>query len=101
MSVGAIRGPGWPDPSRMYGAVAGSAPPQTPGFAAALRAALGQADALQANRDEAVREMVAGRVDEAHDVMVAAEEAQLAFELMLEVRNRLLEAYQEIMRLQV
>jgi flagellar hook-basal body complex protein FliE len=45
--------------------------------------------------------MVAGTVTDAHDVMVATEEAQLAFELMLEVRNRLLESYQEIMRLQV
>jgi flagellar hook-basal body complex protein FliE len=33
--------------------------------------------------------------------MVAAEEAQLAFELLLEVRNKLLESYQEIMRMQV
>jgi flagellar hook-basal body complex protein FliE len=33
--------------------------------------------------------------------MVAAEEAKLAFDMLLEVRNKLLEAYQEIMRMQV
>ena len=44
---------------------------------------------------------VSGRVTEVHDVMIAAEEAQLAFELLLEVRNKLLESYQEIMRMQV
>ena len=36
-----------------------------------------------------------------HDVMIAAKESQLAFELLLEVRNKLLESYQEIMRMQV
>jgi flagellar hook-basal body complex protein FliE len=33
--------------------------------------------------------------------MVAAEEAKLSFELMLEIRNKLLESYQELMRMQV
>ena len=42
-----------------------------------------------------------GAPTEAHDVMVAAEEAKLAFDMLLEVRNKLLDAYQEIMRMQV
>jgi len=45
--------------------------------------------------------MVTGQVTEVHDVMIAAKEAQMAFELLLEVRNKLLESYQEIMRMQV
>jgi flagellar hook-basal body complex protein FliE len=48
-----------------------------------------------------VENMIAGNVTEVHDVMAAAEEAQLAFELLLETRNRLLESYQEIMRMQI
>jgi len=36
-----------------------------------------------------------------HDVMMAAQEAGLAFDLMLEVRNKLMDAYQEIMRMPV
>jgi flagellar hook-basal body complex protein FliE len=48
-----------------------------------------------------VQQMAAGAATEAHDVMIAAEEAQLAFELLLEVRNRLLESYQEIMKMQI
>ena len=45
--------------------------------------------------------MVTGEVTEVHDVMIAAKESQLAFELLVEVRNKLLESYQEIMRMQV
>jgi flagellar hook-basal body complex protein FliE len=70
-------------------------------FADTLRKAVADVNNLQAQRDEMVEGMVAGEVSEVHDVMVAAEEAQLAFELLLEVRNRLLESYQEIMRMQV
>ena len=46
-------------------------------------------------------DMISGKVTETHDVMIAARESQLAFELLLEVRNKLLESYQEIMRTQV
>jgi flagellar hook-basal body complex protein FliE len=36
-----------------------------------------------------------------HQTMIATEEANVSFQLMVEVRNRLLESYQELMRLQV
>ncbi len=88
------------DPSRLYGAAGQPSAPHA-SFADTLSSALRQVDALQARRDEAVGGMVAGTVQEPHDVMVATEEAQLAFELLLEVRNRLLESYQEVMRMQV
>jgi len=103
MSVGMVKGfPGF-DPARLYGAGAAPAAPAPtgPSFADQLRGALQEVNRLQGARDETVQGMVAGTVGEPHDVMVATEEAQLAFELMLEVRNRLLESYQEIMRLQV
>ena len=54
----------------------------------------------RADADEMVAGMISGQVTEVHDVMAAAEEAQLAFELLLEVRNRLLESYQQIMKMQ-
>lgn len=103
MSVGMVKGFPGIDPARLYGAgVAPAAPAANgPSFADQLRGALQEVNRLQGARDETVQGMVAGTVDDAHDVMVATEEAQLAFELMLEVRNRLLESYQEIMRMQV
>lgn len=102
MDVGSVRGPAGLDPARLYGAlVAPGADAARTSFAETLRGALGEVDRLQGQRDETVRATVAGQVNDAHDVMVAVEESQLAFELLLEVRNRLLESYQEIMRLQV
>jgi flagellar hook-basal body complex protein FliE len=100
MAVGAVGGIGAGDPSRLYGA-AGQASAPRASFADTLRSALQEVNSLQTRRDEVAGGLVAGTVQEPHDVMVATEEAQLAFELMLEVRNRLLESYQEVMRMQV
>ncbi len=63
--------------------------------------AIQEVDQLQTRRDDMVQEMVKGERVEVHEIMTAAEEAQLAFELMLEVRNKLLEMYQDITRMQV
>ena len=68
----------------------------------ALRREMSDAEGTaQGFRDQMVEGAVTGQVGEVHDVMIAAEEAQLTFELMLEVRNKLLEGYTEIMRMQV
>lgn len=48
-----------------------------------------------------VRQLVAGEEDNLHQIMMSLEKAKLEFELVLQVRNRLLESYQEIMRMQV
>jgi flagellar hook-basal body complex protein FliE len=98
MSLEALRGVGSAMPRPAIGES-----PATEGasFADTLKRALGEVNELQSQRDDMVENMVAGEVTEVHDVMMAAEEAQLAFELMLEVRNRLLESYQELMRMQI
>lgn len=51
--------------------------------------------------DLQVRQLAAGEHDNLHQVMLSLEKAKLGFELMVEVRNKLLEGYQEIMRMQV
>ena len=48
-----------------------------------------------------VQDLAAGKVDNIHDVMIAAEKANISLELVVEIRNKLLEAYQEMMRMQV
>jgi flagellar hook-basal body complex protein FliE len=48
-----------------------------------------------------VRQLAAGEHDNLHQVMLSLEKAKLGFELIAEVRNKLLEGYQEIMRMQV
>ncbi|MDF0606923.1 flagellar hook-basal body complex protein FliE [Neisseriaceae bacterium TC5R-5] len=45
--------------------------------------------------------LASGQVDNLHQVMLGMEEAKMQFELLLQVRNRALEAYQELMRMQI
>jgi flagellar hook-basal body complex protein FliE len=62
---------------------------------------LGEANAGQLEADQAIRELALGHADNLHDVMLAVAKADLTFRTVLEVRNRLTEAYQEVMRMQV
>lgn len=71
------------------------------GFARLLTQFLGDASTQQANAEQAVSNLAAGRADNVHNVMLAMAKADLSFHLVLEIRNRLSEAYQDIMRMQV
>jgi len=55
----------------------------------------------QLSVDQAVRDLATGNADNVHKVMLAVAKAELSFRMLLEVRNRLTEAYQDIMRMQV
>lgn len=55
----------------------------------------------QAAATEAVTGLLAERGVPLHQAMIAMEEASVSFQLMVEVRNKLLESYQELMRMQV
>ena len=70
-------------------------------FSDTLRDAVGAVDEAQKAADGQVEAFVAGETDNVHDVMIALNQAELHFQLLTEVRNRLLEGYQEIMRMQV
>lgn len=56
---------------------------------------------LQEKAQLLAEKFVMGEVSDIHEVMIAAEEAGIALELVMEIRNKLIEAYQELMRLQV
>ena len=56
---------------------------------------------LKAEADKAVRDLMVGRSENLHEVVAAVSEADLSFRLMMQIRNRLVEAYQQIMRMQV
>jgi flagellar hook-basal body complex protein FliE len=55
----------------------------------------------QANAGEAIEGVLAGENVPLHQAMIAVEEASVSFQLMVEVRNKLLESYQELMRMQI
>ena len=54
-----------------------------------------------ANAEAAVRDLAIGQTDNLHGVMLQMAQADLSFHLILEIRNRLTDAYQEIMKMQV
>jgi len=56
---------------------------------------------LQHRADESIEKLDAGEITDVHEVMIAVNEANTAMEFMLEIRNKIVEAYQEIMRMPV
>jgi flagellar hook-basal body complex protein FliE len=71
-----------------------------PSFGEALGQALGEVNRLQQASHDAATELAAGRGNTL-DTVVAIQQADVAFQLVVQVRNKLLEAYQEVMRMQV
>jgi len=55
----------------------------------------------QVDAKDSVSEIVTGESENLHEAMAKVEEAKLSFELMLEIRNKLLQSFQEIQRMQV
>lgn len=56
---------------------------------------------LQMQAQDKQRQLLVGETDNIHDVMIAMEKAGLSFQLTLAVRNKVVEAYQEVMRMQI
>lgn len=71
------------------------------GFADALKSALDGVNSTQQNADSITSAYERGEVTDVAKVMLARQEAGVAFEATLQVRNRLLSAYQDIMRMGV
>ncbi|MBU8922778.1 MAG: flagellar hook-basal body complex protein FliE [Bacteroidales bacterium] len=75
--------------------------PGKTGFGEMLSKMISDTDTLQSKASSVVSAAVGGQPVEAHNVMLAAEEARLAFDLMLEVRNKIMEAYRELMQMRM
>ncbi len=80
-----------------------SAPAKESGgdFGAFLQNAIKEVDRLQHDADRAVEALNSGQAKNLHEVMIAMEKADISLRLMVQMRNKVLEAYQEIMRMQV
>jgi len=73
---------------------------QEGGFGATLRNAVDRVGELSDASDQAVSGLVQGERQDIHNVMIAVEKADIAFQLMLQVRNKILNAYQEVSKMQ-
>lgn len=70
-------------------------------FQKALSEALQQVNDLRKDADNASAQLASGEPVDLHDVLIANEQASLAFQLTVQVRNKLMDAYQEVMRMPV
>ena len=67
-------------------------------FNETLKRYINDANDLQIKADRDVQRMIAGEEIDAHEVMTAVEKASMSFEMVMEIRNRMLEAYREVMK---
>jgi flagellar hook-basal body complex protein FliE len=70
-------------------------------FADSLKQAINQVNQSQIDSDKMTEALAAGKNVELHDVMITAQKASVSMTLAVEVRNKAIEAYQEMMRMQV
>jgi flagellar hook-basal body complex protein FliE len=70
-------------------------------FSEILRNSVDKVNEYQHQADSAIKELVAGRSKNIHETMLAIERADTSLKLMMQVRNKMLDAYKEIMRMQV
>ncbi len=70
-------------------------------FMDVLMGAIGEVNTLQKSAEASAEKLALGDESYLHNTMIAYEKANLALQLTVEVRNRIMEAYQEIMRIQM
>ena len=78
-------------------------PDQTggPGFKELLQEQIAKVNEMQKDAKEAVEDLAAGRRDDLEGVIIATRKADTAFKMLLQVRNKMMEAYEEIKQLRI
>ena len=89
--------------ARAAGAVSSRSPSAEPGpsFKDVLMKNIEQVNRLQQDAEGAIEDLINGRRDDLDRVLIAKQKADLAFQTLLQVRNKLVDAYQEIKQMQV
>jgi flagellar hook-basal body complex protein FliE len=78
--------------------------PETGGagsFFETLEKSMEEVNASQVEADGAIKDLMAGKSKNIHETMLAIQKADLSLKTMMQVRNKILEAYKEVMRMQV
>jgi flagellar hook-basal body complex protein FliE len=81
--------------------LAGGAPAPAAGFGDLFVSQLNEVNGRLVQAEHEAQQVALGQTDNLHTVMIHMEEAKLSLQLLAQVRNRLLDAYQEVMRMQV
>jgi flagellar hook-basal body complex protein FliE len=89
----------WPSPDLQKPVQ--TAEPSDKTFGEILKTSINEVNRLQLETDGAIQDLVSGKEKNVHEVMVAMEKASLSLELLVQVRNKVLAAYDEIKRMQI
>ena len=71
------------------------------GFGSVLADAIGRVDQFQQNAQSSIAKFLSGEDEEVHKVALATQQAAVSFDLFVQVRNKVVSAYQEVMRMQM
>jgi flagellar hook-basal body complex protein FliE len=82
------------------GSVRGAGASGGESFVDALKGFVGQVDQQIKEANQKADEFAVGKRFDMHEIVIATERADIGFRLLMQIRNKLLEAYQEIMRMQ-
>jgi len=77
------------------------APAEAGGFLDSLKAAVGKVNDVDFQAEQAVDALMTGQSQDNHRTMVALQQADVSFQLMMQIRNKLVTAYEEIQRMQI
>lgn len=70
-------------------------------FGDMLKDMVNNTNQAQINGDKAVENLQAGNAEHLHEIMISAEEAEISLKMLVQMRNKALTAYEEIMRMQI
>jgi flagellar hook-basal body complex protein FliE len=79
----------------------GAASPSGGAFQSAFQSAVSQVESFQNNAQTSVNRFLSGEGEELHHVAIATQEAELSFQMFMQVRNKIVSAYQTVMQMQV
>ena len=70
-------------------------------FLDTLKDSIRDINQIQIQAEQAIADVVSGNKQDLHQTMVAIEKADVSFQLMMQVRNKIISAYEEILRMQI
>jgi flagellar hook-basal body complex protein FliE len=71
------------------------------GFGEILKEAISTVNELQKQSDQEIQKLMTGESQDLHTTIIAVQKADLSFQMMMQVRNKIVQAYQQIMGMQV
>lgn len=72
-----------------------------PSFNDVLKKAIAEVSGLEQEADRQIVDLAMGKAQNIHEAMLALQKADISFKLLMEIRDKLIQAYQEIMRMQI